>query len=331
MVFIFTFLGEFGYELLNWQGVVRKFAGTLSAADQIVCCSRARLHPLYDAAAQYIDISDVPLFRRSVACGYYAFAPGSRRFSRLYDWRLRRQLRQHIASQLSGRLKGAPSRFVFSSMRTELNGCRFGCEPARYGRPGSNADIYEGLAVGNNVFRKIVPDLGVRGAIEQSLGWSLEAPYVLCQTRQRSIVQRSTERVHVESLLPLLAERLNVVLLSFRTGRQDDSYSGFDQLPNMAHYAASSFLEQACLIHFAHRCLFFTEGDFGSHIYVPPFLGKDVYAVAPKSVYELGTTPIEFWNRNVFRFGGVIRPRIAEDVFASPSHIRRTIDELLSN
>ena len=29
MNYIFVFLGEFGYELLNWQGAIRKFAGTI--------------------------------------------------------------------------------------------------------------------------------------------------------------------------------------------------------------------------------------------------------------------------------------------------------------
>ena len=26
MIYVFTFIGEFGYELLNWQGTIRKWS-----------------------------------------------------------------------------------------------------------------------------------------------------------------------------------------------------------------------------------------------------------------------------------------------------------------
>ena len=41
-------------------------------------------------------------------------------------------------------------------------------------------------------------------------------------------------------------------------------------------------------------------------------MGKDVTAVAPQSVYAFESTPIDFWNENVFRFGGEIIPAVAE-------------------
>ncbi|MBI4770995.1 MAG: hypothetical protein HY784_11460, partial [Chloroflexi bacterium] len=72
MLYVFTFLGEFGYELLNWQGVVRKFAACLSPDERIVVAGRAGLAAWYESAAQYVDISDEPLFRRSLASGYFA-------------------------------------------------------------------------------------------------------------------------------------------------------------------------------------------------------------------------------------------------------------------
>ena len=37
-------------------------------------------------------------------------------------------------------------------------------------------------------------------------------------------------------------------------------------------------------------------------------MGKNVYSAAPKDVFELGTTPLDFWNKNVFKFGGQIIP-----------------------
>ncbi len=41
MNYIFAFIGEFGYELFNWQGVVRKWANNYKKDnDKIIICSR---------------------------------------------------------------------------------------------------------------------------------------------------------------------------------------------------------------------------------------------------------------------------------------------------
>ena len=52
MNYVFVFLGEFGYELFNWQGVIRKFSRLVAPGDKIICCSRAHLHLLYDTASR---------------------------------------------------------------------------------------------------------------------------------------------------------------------------------------------------------------------------------------------------------------------------------------
>ena len=171
----------------------------------------------------------------------------------------------------------------------------------------------------------------MRQAIEKTLGWSLETPFVLCQTRKRDIVIRSKDRVPKERLIEQLSRKVKVVLLSFDTGRALDSYSAFRGLPGCYAYACGSFVEQSCLIHFAKHCVFFTEGDFGSHIYVPPFLGKNVIAIAPRDIYELGTTPIDFWNRYVFQFGGQIIAKVSEEVFASEQNVLKLADDLIAS
>ena len=51
-------------------------------------------------------------------------------------------------------------------------------------------------------------------------------------------------------------------------------------------------------------------------------MGKDVVAIGPHSLYELGFTPIDFWNRHVFRFGGQIVAKMSEDVFPSRQSVR---------
>ena len=98
-----------------------------------------------------------------------------------------------------------------------------------------------------------------------------------------------------------------IVLLDFNTNRFNDSFSKFSH-PDKIKISLDNFDEQACLIHHANRCVFLTEGDFRSHNYIPPLLGKDVISIAPKDVLSLPSSAIDFWNDNVFKFGGQIKP-----------------------
>lgn len=205
----------------------------------------------------------------------------------------------------------------------------------RLGRPDYRGigQIYDRLDVGNNHFQKIHPDLGAIAEVEGKLGWRLREPYVLCQHRRRPIRQPSAEemaRDREAALLRLLARAtgMRIVLLSFATGRRNDSHSDFPALPECARYECGEFPEQACLIHFSAHCLFFTEGDLGSHTYVPPLMGKDVTVIAPRSVFSLVSSPIDFWNRSVFRFGGQLLPRASDDVFRSEDSMRELAEEV---
>jgi hypothetical protein len=326
MIYVFTFLGEFGYELLNWQGVVRKFAATLGPSDVVVCCSRARVYPLYEHADLYLDISDAPLFKRSRACCYSATigagAPG-RGVNRAFDAALRASLRSFVTSRIR-RLKplwmASGDRqlvFVFSSKKTIVRGFAFGCDPDRIE---AEADIGEGLDIEHNSYARIVPDLTVRPEVERRAGFDLSEPYMLVQTRQRRVGPASAP-VPAAHVIRALSPQMRVVRLSFETGRWLDSFSRFDGDEGCVDYAARSFPEQACLIHHAARCVFLTEGDFGSHTYVPPFMGKDVVAVAPRSVYAPWRDAIDFWNRKVFRFGGQLIPHVAEELLEGTSRV----------
>jgi hypothetical protein len=197
----------------------------------------------------------------------------------------------------------------------------------------ADGNIYDLLDVENNVYRRIEPDLGILPGVSEQLGWEPTEPFVLCQARWREIANPSGDvlpRDRMGTLLNALAREVKVILLSFHTGRWLDSYSEFEDSANCFSYRCTSFPEQACLIHLASHCLFFTEGDYGSHIYVPPMMAKDVTAIAPRSVYELESSPIEFWNRNVFRFGGQIIPVAAEEVFASDDRMSAFVEDVLS-
>ena len=378
MVYVFTFLGEFGFELLNWQGVVRKFSRTLTRGDKLVCCSRAAVYPLYETADLFIDISEVERFRKSRAQAYYALPdelvdPNGLR-ARLFERVVKAELRAFIDRRLQERGMGweaEPSTYIFSSDGLQLNGCTFGrvgymhtwagslarglsrrlkaASPTLYRgaaalKPAlfntfkgldyrSDGAIYRLLDLDNNHFRKIEPDLAVMPRVAQGLGGEPTGPYVLCQTRQRHIPQAAPESLPREAmrlLLEELAGQVQVVLLSFHTGRRLDSFSTFGALPNCVPYACNTFPEQACLIQGAAHCLFFTEGDLGSHVYVPPLMGRDVTVVAPSSVLQLESAPIDFWNRRVFRFGGQITPRNAKNALASAAARSVLVKEIMA-
>jgi hypothetical protein len=334
VVFVFTFLGEFGYELLNWQGVIRQFAAALSPSDALVCCSRGNVRALYERADLYIDIADAPLFRRSRACCYGATigvgAP-RRLFNRAFDTALRASLRAFITKrihQIRPDWRGSGDRqlvFIFSSNRTDIRGTTFGCDPERIEH---EADIGMQLDVKGNCYERIRPELDARADMERRLGFDLSEPYILLQARSRRVGPQ-TAAVPMNVVISALMERARVVLLSFETGRAFDSSSRFDASLRCIHAAAHDFPEQSCLIHFARHCVFFTEGDLGSHTFVPPLLGKNVTVVAPKTICTWWRDEIDLWNRKVFRFGGQLVPHDAEAVCASRDSVRDFVDQIM--
>lgn len=326
MTYVFVFLGEFGYELMNWQGVVRKFKSNCSKDEFVISCSRANTLPLYEECDEYIDISENTLFKNSVACGYVgmipqhsssdyaltiksplkAFYPQFNTKEDLeYDKLLKDDLKAYILNKMSDKYK-SDVKFIFSSENTEIKGCKFGCDRITFDFNNHDGNIYEHLDIQNNVYKKINCSKEVCNNLKKKIGLK-DRPFILIQDAKRDIVQRSKETSNKELLIKKLSEIYDIVLLSFKTGRNKDSFSEFKKINNTYEYECNSFTEQTCLISMAETCIFFTEGDFRSHIYVPPFVGKDVYAIAPEDVYTLNTSPVEFWNKNVFRFDGNIK------------------------
>ena len=331
MNYIFVFLGEFGYELLNWQGVIRKFSKTIDRTkDKIIICTRDGLEPFYEYADKYINISTLSYFKNSVANMYWAHNPEINYYKfhkealaqklpwellskkdLAYQKKIKRQIKQFVFNTLNysfiQKVITKKYKFIFSSDYQEINGLAFGTKTM------NNAKIYTDLDLNNNEFVKIFAPKGHEQEIEKKLGFQLTEDFILCQTGARNVVKRSKEQVPLE-IVKELSSKTKVVLLDFDTNRKLDSKSEFEQIENCYRYSCSSFREQAVLIANAKYCLFFTEGDFRSHNYLPPFMGKNVYSVAPKTVFELGTTPLDFWNKNVFKFNGQIIPVFAEEL-----------------
>lgn len=333
--YVFGFLGEFGYEIMNWQGVVRKFAQTLPPSSEIVIAGRRGLEAFYDGATRYIDIADFEPYRESWAAAYFALPLDQDRRRRpplprelAFDLQLRNALRSHVL-----KTTGLPEErveFVFSSHLASFPSCTFGVDRHFYGGAGRPGQIYGSPALlESNEYRKILPDLTAKPEIEQRLGFELERPYVLVQTRRRQIGPQSGGAIPEQQLIDELARHMTVVVLSFDTGRLLDSGSAPEQSGSAVEFQATSFREQGCLIAHASVCVFPTEGDLGSHTYLPPFIGKDSVVVASQEVFDMPSAPIEFWNEHVFRFGGQVIPWVAESLFGTPEALRDKVDALL--
>ncbi len=322
--YVFVFLGEFGYELFNWQGVVRKFAAQLPGSSRIVIAGRRGLQAFYETADEYLEISDFAPFRESIAAAYWAIPPDATARDRspeqlAFDENLRAAIRAHVAPKLHG---GSRVEFIFSTQLTAFPGCLFGADRRYYGRPEHPGKIYgaPGL-VENNCYAKIAHDESVRADIERTLGFDLDRPYALVQTRRRAIGPQHGMTVEEEPIVRALAAHLPVIVLSFDTGRALDSASALGTETGAMIFPGRSFREQSCLIAHAARCVFITNGDLGSHTYLPPFLGRDVDIIASREIFQLPSAPIEFWNRHVFRFGGQMRAVPAEPLFASAASL----------
>lgn len=344
MTYIFIFLGEFGYELFNWQGRVRRFSHMKNETDKIVCCSRANLYPLYESADMYVDISSVPEFKQSVASMYLCnhpdacenFSADSSGINFVFLQEVKAAIKSFVCAELRSKMPGfdeGQARFVFSSDRNVVSGVNFGLDQDDFATD-KDFDIYGKHGLHDNQYEVInYSDNAIRKKIEAELHFDLNKKYILVQNRQRSIVVRSKDSVDVEKFLQLVSKDTIVIFINFDTQRKYDSYSACEQnnIDNILYYTCTSFPEQITLIKHAFRNVFFTTGDFGSHIYIPPFLGKDVYAVAPASVYGLGTTPIDFWNEFVFTFGGKIKPIVSNEVFSTDDALQQFADAMQSD
>jgi len=317
--YVAVFFGEFGYELLNWQGALRNLHKTLKKDDQLICCSRKGLYPFYEFADEFIDISHLPRFQKSIACMYWAWSPKKTKKANIkWDKKLRKVVRKFIEKRFR---KKAEIKFIFSSSQEVVNGVQLGLELGADSQEMQRISIYQPAVLKYNHYKKILPVLSCREDIEKKVGFSLKQPYLLCQTGNREIIIRSKATIPKDRLIVMFTKKIKVILLNFETGRYLDSSSQFPSIEGCHSYTCSSFEEQSCLIHFAKRNLFFTEGDFRSHNYLPPLLGKDLFAVAPKSVLALPTTSIDFWNQEVFQFGGQILPFVSESIFSDQTSL----------
>lgn len=321
MNYVFVFLGEFGYELFNWQGLVRKFKTVCDPDDIIIIGGRTGMDIWYPYADIFIGISDIPLYKASRADTYQAYDIATPYKIESMD-EIKAAVQAYIEDKLQPFQLGR-SEFIFSSDLNLINGVHFGIWRKFF-------SIYGGEGHKQNLYDKIDYDSAeLKKDLENRLQINLSEPYVLIQGRKRDIVIRSTHVIPIELLIERLAKKIPVVILNFNTGRSWDSRSQIAAQNNCRVLQSASAHEQAILIRYAAECVFATENDFGSHIYVPPFMVRDVLAIAGADVYKIGTTPIVFWNNEIFKFGGKILPFVSEEIFASEASLNGFVEIVL--
>ena len=323
MTYVFTFIGEFGYELLNWQGTIRKWSKNKKPDDKIIICSRKGLDLIYgDVCDHFIEISDLQSIKSVVADCYtsYNYIDGTGPHLPRSEWKVER-VGKHISdikdevSNLVGSTLNLmdDTKWIWSCDYVVMGGFHFGLE-----RPGGRGGIYNvghnQLDLYNNEFIKLKYDESKREIVEKKLGFSLDEDYVLCQTGYRKGYNLSKVRIDHDKIISKLLQSSKVVLMDFKTNRLNDSYSTFEDNNRYSVVNVSDMKEQSVLIHHANNCIFFTEGHLRSHTYLPPMFGKDVDVIASKEIFALREAPLDFWNENVFKFGGQMRALPYEDI-----------------
>jgi len=316
-VHVFVFLGEFGYELLNWQGRVNNFYKTLPKNEIIVCAGRKGLDLLYPYSDYYYDISQIDFHRTAKACIFWMIPEhccGTR--GEDCTCKICKEGRQLIESTLTteiikklGTENSTPLNFIYSDKNNNLNNIGFG---KNYGR------IYNGFPHKDNSYIKLESNSKLSESLNKNkIPNSVGDDYVLCQSGYRpsngDILTEGTLTLYYKFVETLL-KKTNVIFIDFDTGMTDDSKSSGHQLEslinkklpyNFYRINCDGLREQVLLIENCKFCMFFTLGDLRSHTYIPPFVGRDVKVIHSDDVNnKAGVGAVNYWNKNVFRFGG---------------------------
>ena len=184
MIYVFTFIGEFGYELLNWQGTIRKWSKNKKPGDKIVVCSRKGLDVMYESADYYYDISNLDSLKNVVADCYtsYVFTHGTGPHLPRREWQATRT-GEHITAiknevgnlviEELGLTTDHRVKWIWSCDYEIMNECLFGLEC-----PGGSGGIYNNdnnrLNLNNNEYIKLPYVSDLREKIESELGFSLD-------------------------------------------------------------------------------------------------------------------------------------------------------------
>jgi hypothetical protein len=330
MTYVFSFLGEFGYELFNWQGVIRKWAeSNKKPEDKIIICSRKGLKPIYDFADHYINISELDSYNNVIADCYtcYVFTNKNANKAPRNEWTITRtgphltELKKDITNLVNKNISYENVKWIWSSDYLLMDGFHFGLKAPGGPTGGIYNHSSNQLNLNNNKYIKI-KTLDRKSKTD----YDLDKPYILCQTAWRSTLQRSKVKIDYSKIFDILKNLgIDIIALDFNTGKNNDSFSKFND-DRFKTISCNNLEEQLYLIEKSKACIFLTEGDLRSHLYIPPFIGKDVIIISPQDILNLDSAPIEFWNKNVFKFGGQMIPIIYEHLIQSQDNANLFLD-----
>ena len=300
----FVFLGEFGYELLDWQGKIRELGQR--SGYKIGIASRSNCELLYrDVADFYIPIELSPDYFNSKAHSYFAhnrdYQPTLGNINKVLDsfnaWRRRKR----IASFVRQNCTAKNVRFVFSDQLNCIAGLTFGAQRNRleaFPRKMQYPSIYTDYILSGNCYVNLRDQINKNELKKfQKLAKSSEL-LIVVQRAERELVVRNNTRLDEEEILESLSRYGRIILLEYKPSRMLDTAGIFDSKFGYERITFDSLAEQVSVLIHADVCLSLSHGDFRSHNYIAPFIGKVGYSVAPFEI--LRNSALEIWNEKIF-------------------------------
>jgi hypothetical protein len=327
-LYIFVFSGEFGYELINWQGRIRKFI-EMNPNIFVVVAGKSACEVLYrDFSHGYIPIDDCEMYKQSFADRYFAHKNGynyrniySDFFDEIWAIKFRFRLKNFITQALNQEIIGNRKlNFIFSDVPKSIKGIKFGAPRTMFARLFNDVpqDIYLDVPILENSYRNILENLTSGENSAADLIRKSERPIAMIQTATRVRINRVTNELDEEKFLEEFALHWEVILLEYESSRTSDTQGVFNTY-KFRKIMVKSLAEQLALLSKADICINFTHGDFRSNTYVPALAGFRSYVITDN--LTLKNSSIQLWNKSVF--DGEIIPIICESPDLAVLEIQR--------
>ena len=301
--YVFIFLGEFGYELLDWQGKIRHLKKN-NPTIQMAILSRNSCEYLYKDMGKFIPLETSTFYIESKADSYFARPPHQKN-SRINEVFFSLRIHRSIKKLVQSIFQDSKPQLIFSDRVTFLEQIQFGANLILHGHNLKTASyqtgIYETVTLCGNDFQIPIYQTPLADKVREN--------YILFMKSERSSHNKDFQKIDVEDYLQgIIPSSIKKILMEYRSSRVFDSHGSIDadRLPNsITQVSVETLSQQLELIENAEFCVFFSQGDLRSHVYLPPLIGKDVYVISSNQIANYSY--IDHWNANVFNFGGKIK------------------------
>lgn len=315
--YCFVFTGEFGYELLNWQGRIRKFS-TLYHEARIICASSEATRLLYCDFSEFIALDSSNAHTKGISDTYFLRQENFVRdnIRDVVTAHLRRKELKKFISNFYPKSESDSFQFIFSDKLSFIGGFQFGATRwaprINFLRKRNFQEIYDHLPIKQNLYVKLAPSQAVEETVKQKLSdIGVEFPFVAVQSADRvTFLKKRRLETATSDLFQGILSKLPTVEISFTQSRETDTQS--ISLNSNKKYFCSTLEEQVAIISLSSFCIFTSSGDYRSLHYVPSFCGKDNYSITSSSI--ISNSAIGLWNSQIFQFGGKIIPITAESL-----------------